>query len=141
MIEDEEQAKLDLKFLKLKIDLETFEPSQRNVLYLIDKYPVAFSVAGLSELRLKFYSKELPSNVYSLQKTAMEMAEKGLIETGLARTTITAKGRWYQFYSHPANWIWAIIIATALTFVIDKLTSFTFWIIEKLNGDSSVKLL
>jgi hypothetical protein len=66
MPEDEEQSRIDLNFRKLKIDVETFEPSKRNVLYLIGKYPFAFSVAGLGELRESFYVKSLPEKVVSI---------------------------------------------------------------------------
>lgn len=103
---DKKQQRIDLNLFEFKIDLETFEPSKRNVLYLIGKYPFAFSVAGLGELKEKFYAKSLPKNVRSFHKIAIAMADQGFIETGLAKTTIKAKGRWYQFYSNPARWIW-----------------------------------
>jgi hypothetical protein len=109
MISEEEQEKL-ARYSTLNL-IQIFEPTYRNVLFIISKDKEAFTGKGMIEL-LKSAQTNTPNpKMAAMLGIYMEVLQRGYVKQDGLTSKITMRGRWHLLTTHPSIGFWSIIAA------------------------------
>jgi len=91
--------------------IQVFEPTYRNVLYIISQDKEAFAGKGMIELLKSVQSNTTNPKMAAMLGIYMEVLQKGLVSQDGLKNRITLKGRWYLISTHYSIGLWGIVLA------------------------------
>ena len=109
MITKEEEEKL-ARYSTLNL-IQVFEPTYRNVLFIISKDKEAFAGRGMIEILKSAQPNATNPKMAAMLGLYIELLQKEYVSQDGLRSQITFKGRWYLLATHFSIGFWAILAA------------------------------
>lgn len=91
--------------------IQVFEPTYKNVLFIISEDAQAFAAQGMIDIIKSIQPNAINPKMAAMLGLYMELLQRGYVRQDGLTTRITPRGRWYLLATHFSLGFWAIVAA------------------------------